>query len=260
MPQVLTTVYQGSAVSGSVTRTAAEKVAHNIGATHYEWSIAKLVEDYVAIINGTTPSDELNWDRDDLTLQNIQARSRAPGIWMIANRYNKQTEELKAYITKEIEIAVPKAKFDTEESFDQLLSTTYNGKKSSLLVSSVIKKNSISVTGLTPGYLKLFTITYDENGINAEYSVPKAMLPPINQVLLDIMLSYKSNLNNDLPKEFRIIDKGNERTISYVDITKMRKVIYKMLLLIGKNNCWNQDCNCPLINWKIHQVFPKSPE
>ena len=140
----------------------------------------------------------------------------------------KKTDELKAYITKEIEIAVPKAKFDTEESFDQLLSTTYNGKKSSLLVSSVIKKNSISVTGLTPGYLKLFTLTYDESGINAEYSVPKAMLPPINQVLLDIMLSYKNNLNHDLPKEFRIIDKGNERTISYVDITKMRKVIYKI--------------------------------
>ena len=140
----------------------------------------------------------------------------------------KKTDELKAYITKEIEISVPKAKFDTEESFDQLLSTTYNGKKSSLLVSSVIKKNSISVTGLTPGYLKLFTLTYDESGINAEYSVPKAMLPPINQVLLDIMLSYKNNLNHDLPKEFRIIDKGNERTFSYVDITKMRKVIYKI--------------------------------
>lgn len=140
----------------------------------------------------------------------------------------KKTDELKAYITKEIEISVPKAKFDTEESFDQLLSTTYNGKKSSLLVSSVIKKNSISVTGLTPGYLKLFTLIYDESGINAEYSVPKAMLPPINQVLLDIMLSYKNNLNHDLPKEFRIIDKGNERTISYVDITKMRKVIYKI--------------------------------
>lgn len=140
----------------------------------------------------------------------------------------KKTDELKAYITKEIEISVPKAKFDTEESFDQLLSTTYNGKKSSLLVSSVIKKNSISVTGLTPGYLKLFTLTYDESGINAEYSVPKVMLPPINQVLLDIMLSYKNNLNHDLPKEFRIIDKGNERTISYVDITKMRKVIYKI--------------------------------
>ncbi len=89
MPQLLITVYQGSAVSGSVTRTAAMKVAQNLGSTHYEWSIAKLVEDYVSIINGTTPNDPLNWDRDDLTLQNIQARSRAPGIWMIANRYNK---------------------------------------------------------------------------------------------------------------------------------------------------------------------------
>lgn len=140
----------------------------------------------------------------------------------------KKTDELKAYITKEIEISVPKAKFDTEESFDQLLSTTYNGKKSSLLVSSVIKKNSISVTGLTPGYLKLFTITYDENGINAEYSVPKAMLPPINQVLLDIMLSYKSDLKDELPNAFIVIDKGNTRTIAYVDNTKMRKVIYKI--------------------------------
>ncbi|MGN0901978.1 MAG: NAD(+) synthase [Succinivibrio sp.] len=89
MPQVLTTVYQGSAVSGSVTRTAALKLAENLGAKHFEWSIAKLVEDYTSIINSTTPDDPLNWERDDLTLQNIQARSRGPGIWMIANRYNK---------------------------------------------------------------------------------------------------------------------------------------------------------------------------
>lgn len=89
MPQVLTTVYQGSEVSGSVTRTAASKLAANIGAQHYEWSIASLVRDYVSLINGTTPDDPLNWDRDDLTLQNIQARVRSPGIWMIANRYNK---------------------------------------------------------------------------------------------------------------------------------------------------------------------------
>ncbi len=89
MPQVLTTVYQGSEVSGSVTRTAAYKVAHNIGATHYEWSIADLVKGYTALINATTPDNPLSWDKDDLTLQNIQARVRAPGIWMIANRYNK---------------------------------------------------------------------------------------------------------------------------------------------------------------------------
>ena len=89
MPQILTTVYQASDVSGSVTRTAASKLAANIGSKHYEWSIADLVKQYTSIINATTPDDPLNLERDDLTLQNIQARSRAPGIWMIANRYNK---------------------------------------------------------------------------------------------------------------------------------------------------------------------------
>lgn len=141
---------------------------------------------------------------------------------------SKSGNEVKAYITKEIEISIPKAQFDSENSFDQLLTTDYNGKKNSLLVSSVIKQNSITVTGLTPGYLKLFTLTYDDNGISTEYSVPKAMLPPVNQVLLDIMLSYKSDLKDELPNAFRVIDKGNTRTIAYVDNTKMRKVIYKI--------------------------------
>lgn len=140
----------------------------------------------------------------------------------------KKSCEVKAYITKEIEVSIPKAQFESEESFDQILATTYNGKKNSLLVSSVIKHNSITVTGLTPGYLKLFTLTYDGNGVSTQYSVPKSMLPPVNQVLLDIMLSYKSNLKDELPSSFRIIDKGNERTIAYVDNTKMRKVIYKI--------------------------------
>lgn len=89
MPQALITVYQGSDVSGSVTRTAAKEVAAGLGATHYEWSISQLVKDYTAVINSTTPDTPLSWEHDDLTLQNIQARCRAPGIWMIANRYNK---------------------------------------------------------------------------------------------------------------------------------------------------------------------------
>ena len=140
----------------------------------------------------------------------------------------QKAHDVKAYITKEIEVTIPKAQFENEDSFDQIVSTTYNGKKNSLLVSSVIKHNSITVTGLTPGYLKLFTLTYDDNGVSTEYSVPKSMLPPVNQVLLDIMLSYKNNLKDELPSAFRVIDKGDTRTIAYVDNTKMRKVIYKI--------------------------------
>lgn len=89
MPQLLTTVYQGSEFSGDVTRNAAAAVAAAVGASHYEWSIAELVEGYIARANAMTPAQPLNWQSDDLALQNIQARVRSPGIWLIANRENK---------------------------------------------------------------------------------------------------------------------------------------------------------------------------
>ena len=89
MPLILTTLYQGSEYSGSVTFNAASGLAAAIGASHHSWSIARLVSEYLNLANGLTPDDPLNWQRDDLALQNIQARVRAPGIWLLANRGNK---------------------------------------------------------------------------------------------------------------------------------------------------------------------------
>lgn len=89
MPLILTTLYQGSEYSGSVTSQAAAGLAADIGATHHSWSIAELVTGYLNLANELTPADPLNWQRDDLALQNIQARVRAPGIWLLANRGNK---------------------------------------------------------------------------------------------------------------------------------------------------------------------------
>lgn len=89
MPLILTTLYQGSEYSGSVTFQAASGLAADIGAMHHSWSIAELVTGYLNLANGLTPEDPLNWQRDDLALQNIQARVRAPGIWLLANRGNK---------------------------------------------------------------------------------------------------------------------------------------------------------------------------
>lgn len=89
MARLLTTVYQGSAFSGEITRTAAAAVAADVGASHHEWSIAELVDGYVARANAMTPEQPLDWSRDDLALQNIQARVRSPGIWLVANRENK---------------------------------------------------------------------------------------------------------------------------------------------------------------------------
>ncbi len=89
MPKVLLTLYQGSDYSGDVTFNAAKNLAEEIGAWHSSWSISNLVNEYVRLSNSLTPGNDLSWDKDDLALQNIQARVRAPGIWLMANRFNK---------------------------------------------------------------------------------------------------------------------------------------------------------------------------
>ena len=86
MPQLLVTVYQGSDNSSDVTRTAARMLAKGVGASHHEWSISQVVKDYVALFDGICPDKPLSWEHDDVPLQNIQARSRLPGIWLTANR------------------------------------------------------------------------------------------------------------------------------------------------------------------------------
>lgn len=84
MPQLLVCAYQGSDYSGQVTRVAAQKMSECLGATFYEWSISRVVQDYHDLLNGAL-GYALSWESDDIALQNIQARSRLPGIWLLAN-------------------------------------------------------------------------------------------------------------------------------------------------------------------------------
>lgn len=84
MAQMLTTVYQGTANSGPVTRQAASEVAAAVGATHYEFEVQPMVDQYVDMVSAAI-DQRLNWEQHDITLQNIQARVRSPGVWMLAN-------------------------------------------------------------------------------------------------------------------------------------------------------------------------------
>ena len=81
---LLTTVYQKTENSGEVTRNAAEQVAKAIGSVHLELDVQPMVDAYTSSIE-TGLGLKLNWEQHDITLQNIQARSRAPSVWMIAN-------------------------------------------------------------------------------------------------------------------------------------------------------------------------------
>jgi NAD+ synthase (glutamine-hydrolysing) len=82
--RLLTTAYQATENSGAVTREAARSVAEAIGSRHLELDVDGLVQGYVELIEGAL-GRELSWERDDVTLQNIQARSRGPSVWMLAN-------------------------------------------------------------------------------------------------------------------------------------------------------------------------------
>ena len=84
---LLTTAYQATANSGEITRSAARTIAEAIGATHFELDVEGIHQGYLRAIE-TALGRKLGWQQDDLALQNIQARVRSPGIWLIANLNN----------------------------------------------------------------------------------------------------------------------------------------------------------------------------
>ena len=82
--RVLACVYQSTANSGPVTRAAARGLAEALGAEFHEFDVDSIVRRYTEIVSAAV-GRPLDWDRDDVALQNIQARVRAPGVWMLAN-------------------------------------------------------------------------------------------------------------------------------------------------------------------------------
>ncbi|SHO59456.1 NAD(+) synthase [Algoriphagus zhangzhouensis] len=85
--QLLTTAYQGTKNSSEDTFQSAKKLAESLGAVFYDWKIDEEVESYTSKIEKAIGRD-LTWEKDDITLQNIQARARSPIIWMLANINN----------------------------------------------------------------------------------------------------------------------------------------------------------------------------
>lgn len=81
---ILWTVYQGTENSSETTRRAAQEVATFLGARHAEISVEPLVASYRALAEEVIKRP-LTWETDDIALQNIQARVRAPSVWMLAN-------------------------------------------------------------------------------------------------------------------------------------------------------------------------------
>ena len=82
--KLLTCVYQSTRNSSDTTRKAARAVAEGIGAKFFELDVDGVVGDYVEMVSEAI-GRELNWAQDDIALQNIQARTRGPSVWLLTN-------------------------------------------------------------------------------------------------------------------------------------------------------------------------------
>jgi NAD+ synthase (glutamine-hydrolysing) len=81
---LLACAYQPTENSGAVTRHAAEQIARAVGAEFHVIDVDVQYKAYLASLEATL-GRKLTWATDDVTLQNIQARVRAPSIWMLTN-------------------------------------------------------------------------------------------------------------------------------------------------------------------------------
>lgn len=82
--KLLTCAYQATRNSSDTTRNAARTVAESVGSQFLQWNVDSLVDGYVDTVSQAV-GRKLSWDSDDIALQNIQARSRAPAAWLLAN-------------------------------------------------------------------------------------------------------------------------------------------------------------------------------
>ncbi|MCS6973845.1 MAG: NAD(+) synthase [Cyclobacteriaceae bacterium] len=84
MPLIMACAYQATRNSSTETEQAARTLAQSLGATFYSWSVQPEVDSYTEKIQQAI-NFNLNWNENDIALQNIQARARSPVIWMLAN-------------------------------------------------------------------------------------------------------------------------------------------------------------------------------
>lgn len=82
--RLLTCVYQSTRNSGTQTLEAAKSAADTVGAEFFQWDVDAMVDAYESVVGQATGA-RLSWNEHDMALQNIQARARGPGVWLLAN-------------------------------------------------------------------------------------------------------------------------------------------------------------------------------
>lgn len=84
---MLCCVYQQTKNSGETTQKAARDLSRALNADFFQINLDSILGEYFERIASNFPR-EITWEKDDLALQNIQARARVPAVWFLANLRN----------------------------------------------------------------------------------------------------------------------------------------------------------------------------
>ena len=96
-----------------------------------------------------------------------------------------------------------------------------------------VDRQHLSLTGLTPSGIRLFSLRYDNQGIHIEQSINHEELPPASQVLSDVMLAYwpQDRWYKLLPQGWALEDLPENRRLLDAEEKVVVEIVYRM-----KNN------------------------
>lgn len=122
-----------------------------------------------------------------------------------------------AFVAPGVAMSLPSPRSAVPFSRQQLLLANAKGKQYQLLTALEAQRDGITLVGLMPTGARLFKVRYDAQGIHSERlaALPESALPPVSQVLSDVMLCYwplQAWLPH-LPAGWQLQDEGDRRLL-----------------------------------------------
>jgi len=120
-----------------------------------------------------------------------------------------------AWLKPGIRVSLPTARLGPVIQVHQVLTSHYGGRDHALIVALDAGAGHLSLVGLSMAGVRLFTLQYDEQGLQARQHIVAPGLPPAAQVLSDIMLSYwpAKAWQTVLPPGWQLVDDGLQRQL-----------------------------------------------
>ena len=241
MSELLTTIYQGTVNSSQNTRDSARELAEWIGTQHYVIEIDSIVQGYRELVENAI-GRPLTWEQDDITLQNVQARVRAPSAWMLANIKNA----LLLATSNRSEASVGYATMDGDTS------------------------GSISpISGIDKSFVRTWLLWLEAQGFKGLHLVnslePSAELRPLSEKQVDeedlmpypILNTIERLVFYDLVSPHECLEEVNKRYGAVFAKEKLEEFVRRFFRLWARNQ-WKRERYAPGFHVDDYSLDPKS--